>query len=327
VFNREELHIVKKLYPVKKIICVALLLISMYAKAGSCSANGTGNWETPGTWSCGHVPGAGDDVTIGAGITITVNANNLANIGNLNISGTLVFTNGSKINLAASSVVNIFLGGSITGGNGGAKLVFPSASYPGPFSTTGPYYFSNSGSGAGILPLTLVSFYGSQQDQDILLQWRTVNEENIHSFEIESSGNGNADWQPLGIILSMAVDDAGGYSYRFTNHIKMSGDLYYRLKIVDNNGKYTYSKVLFINSGQSGTISVTPTLAYGSVNVTLPESGPTRVSIYNDYGQLVKTLNTGTEVFSMDVSRLNRGAYFLQVFQGKNAYAAKFLKQ
>ncbi len=110
----------------KKITCVALLLISIYAKAGSCSANGTGNWETPGNWSCGHVPGAGDDATIGAGITVTVNANNLANIGNLSIFGTLQFTNGAKINLAAASVVNIYSGGSITGGNGGAKLVFPS---------------------------------------------------------------------------------------------------------------------------------------------------------------------------------------------------------
>src|SRR5580765_1258004 len=99
--------------PMKKIICVALVLISISAKAGSCSANGTGNWETPGNWSCGHVPGAGDDATIGAGIIVTVNANNLANIDNLYISGTLQFTNGSKINLTAASVVNVYSGGSI----------------------------------------------------------------------------------------------------------------------------------------------------------------------------------------------------------------------
>ena len=106
--KRNEVQITNKLNLVKKITCVALLLISIYAKAGSCSANGTGNWETPGNWSCGHVPGAGDDVTIGAGITITVNANNLANIGNLDIFGTLNFTNGSKIDLSATSLVNIF---------------------------------------------------------------------------------------------------------------------------------------------------------------------------------------------------------------------------
>jgi hypothetical protein len=317
---------VNKLSLVKKITSVALLLISMYAKAGSCSANGTGNWETPGNWSCGHVPAAGDNVTISTGMNVTVNANNPANIGNLDIFGTLTFTNGSKIDLGATSVVNIYLGASITGGNGGAKLVFPSASYSGSFSTTGPYYYSNGGSGTGVLPLTLVSFYSSQKNQDVILYWRTENEENINSFEIESSGNGNSDWQPLEIIPSMATD-ASGYSYSFIDHTKIIGDRFYRLKMVDKDGKYTYSKVLLITYVQTGTISVTPTLVYGSMNVTLPASGRTQVSIYNTYGQLVKTSINESEVFNMDVSRLTRGEYFIQVIQGKNSYATKFLKQ
>ena len=310
----------------KKITCVALLLINTYAKAGSCSANGTGNWETPGTWNCGHAPGAGDNVTLSTGSTVTVNANNLANIGNLDIFGTLTFTNGSKINLAASSVVNIYLAGSISGGNGGAKIVFPSASYSGPFSTTGPFYFSNSGSGAGLLPLTLVSLSGSRQNQYVILNWRTENEENINSFEIERGGNGNSDWQPLEIIPSMA-NNASGNSYSFIDHNKMNGDRYYRLKIVGKDGKYTYSKVLFITSGHTETISVMPTVVYSSMKVTLPASGPTHVSIYNTYGQVVKTLITGNEVFSIDVSMLTRGEYFLKVFQEKNSYVSKFLKQ
>jgi Secretion system C-terminal sorting domain/G8 domain len=312
--------------PVKKITCLALLFISVYAKAGSCSANGNGNWETPGNWSCGHVPGAGDDATIGAGITITVNANNLANIGNLDIFGTLQFTNGSKINLSATSVVNVYLGGSITGGNGGAKLVFPSSSYSGSFSTTGPFFFSNSGSGTGILPLTLVSFNSTRLNQEVILSWRTENEANINSFEIESKGNGNSDWQTLGMIGSMAAPE-GGYSYSFTDHTKSNGERYYRLKIVERDGKYGYSKVLYIGSGQTGSISIAPTLAYNSINVQLPAPGPAQVSIFNTYGLLVKTLTTGAEVFNIDVSGLSRGEYFLKADQGKSFYTAKFIRQ
>ena len=298
----------------------------MYAKAGSCSANGTGNWETPGNWSCGHVPGAGDDATIGAGMTVTVNANNLANIGNLSIFGTLQFTNGSKINLAATSLVNVYLGGSITGGNGGAKLVFPSASYAGPFSTTGPFYFSDGGSGSGILPVTLVSFTSSRQNQENILYWRTENEENINSFEIESGRNGISDWRALEMIPSMAAH-ANGYSYTFIDHTNTDGERYYRLKIIDRDGKYVYSKVLFITSGETGTISITPTLVYSSVNVNLPTSDPAQVSIYNVSGLPVKTLISGTEIFDIEVSGLNRGEYFLNVSQGKNFHTTKFFKQ
>jgi Secretion system C-terminal sorting domain/G8 domain len=312
---------------VKKIAGVALLLISINAKAGSCSANGNGNWATPGNWSCGHVPGTGDNVTIGTGITVTVNANNAADIGNLDIFGTLAFTNGSKIDLGSTSVVNIYSGGNITGGNGGAKLVFPSTSYSGSFSASGPFFFSNGGSGTGILPLTLVSFYSSFQNQDVILYWKTANEENINSFEIESDVTGNAGWQTIKTIPSMA-SDAGGYSYSFiVNQTRIEGNRYYRLKIVYKDGKFTYSEILFISPDQTEIISIKPTLVYNSMNVTLPASGQTRVSIYNTSGQLVKTLTTGIEVFNMDVSRLTRGEYFLRAYQAKNSYTAKFLKQ
>jgi hypothetical protein len=311
---------------VKKICCLGLLLISIYVKAGSCAANGTGNWETPGTWSCGHVPGAGDDETIGAGKTVTVNANNLADIGNLDIFGTLQFTNGSKINLASASLVNIYSGGSITGGNGGAKLVFPSASYSGPFSTTGPFFFSNGGSGSGLLPLTLVSFYSSKQNQNVILNWRTENEENIKSFEIESRENGNSVWQPVGMIPSMAAS-AGGYLYTFIDQTKTNGDRYYHIKIIYHDGQYDYSKVLFVTSAQTAAISVMPTMANSSIHVSVPTMGQTEISIFNTSGRLVKTLITGSEVFNIDVSRLSMGEYFLKASQGNNSYTTKFLKQ
>ncbi|PWT70629.1 MAG: hypothetical protein C5B59_19665 [Bacteroidetes bacterium] len=312
----------------KKITCVALfsLLISTFAKAGSCSAIGTGNWETPGNWTCGHVPGAGDNVTIGAGIIITVNVNNLAVIGDLSISGTLDFTNGAKINLAAASVVNIFFGGAITGGNGGAKLVFPSTSYSGPFTTTGPYYFSNSGQGNGLLPVILASFYLAQQNQEVFLYWTTENEENINSFEIESSRDANSDWQALQEVPPMA-GNASGYSYTFIDHNQLSGDRYYRLKIIDRDGKYVYSKVLFISSSQTTTFSIRPTLVVSSLNVILPTTGASVVSIFSTSGYLVKTWTAGSETFNIDVSGLSGGEYFLRASQGKNLFVTKFFKQ
>ena len=301
-------------------------MASINVKAGSCSLNATGDWETPGSWNCGHAPGTGDDVTIGPGMTVTVNNNNLANIGNVDVFGTLEFTNGSKINLASTSLINIYSGGSITGGNGGAKIVFPSASYSGPFSTTGPFFFTNSGSGSGLLPLTLLSFYSSQQNHQLVLNWKTENEENIKSFEIESLRNGNTSWEQVGMVTPMAVS-GGGYSYSFIDQSKTIGDRYYRLKIVGTDGKYIYSKVLSITAGQTGTVSISPTMVYGSINITLPSEGQVAISIFNTYGQLVKTVATASDVLNIDVSGLSRGEYFINALQRNNSYTTKFLKQ
>ena len=174
--------------------------------------------------------------------------------------------------------------------------------------------------------MTLVSFTSSRQNQENILYWRTENEENINSFEIESGRNGISDWRALEMIPSMAAH-ANGYSYTFIDHTNTDGDRYYRLKIIDRDGKYVYSKVLFITSGQTGTLSVTPTLVYGSINVNLPASGPAQISIFNVSGLPVKTLISGTEIFDIDVSGLNRGEYFLNVSQGKNFHTTKFFKQ
>jgi hypothetical protein len=312
--------------PVKKITCFALLLISIYAKAGSCTAIANGDWEASSTWSCGHAPTTGDNATIGAGFIVTVQTNNGNPIGNLNISGTLQFTNGAKINLAASSLVNIFTGGSITGGNGGAKIVFPSNSYSGSFSTTGPYYFANGGSGTGLLPVTLLSFTSSLQIQEVILYWKTANEDDINSFEIESSSSGSSDWETLKTISPMATDE-GGYSYSFTDLTKMNGDRYYRLKITNREGKYVYSKTLFIGADQMVTFSVAPTVVNSSMNVNSPAPGLAQVSIYNSFGLLVKAVSNESEHFTVDVSSLHPGEYFLRASQGQKSYTTKFLKQ
>lgn len=311
----------------KKFIGLALLLISAYAKAASCSATKNGNWETASTWSCGHVPGAGDNVTIGSGITVTVTGNNSAEIGNLDLGGTLDFTNGAKISLSAASSVKIFSGGSITGGNPGAKLVFPSYTIKGPFAVTGPYYLNNGGQSASPLPLTLVSFTaGLQQNQEVVLYWTTANEENVNSFEIESADNGTSDWQLAGTISAKALE-GGGYSYTFIDRNKVNGNRYYRLKMIDRDNKYVYSKVIVVTSGQTETFSVTPTLVNNSMTVSAPASGPAQVSIFNTFGQLIKTLAFDSQRFSIDVSLLSRGLYFVKLTQGNNSYSTRFFKQ
>ncbi|MBV4358908.1 T9SS type A sorting domain-containing protein [Pinibacter aurantiacus] len=313
----------------KQTIGILLMLISIYAKASSCKATKNGNWETAATWSCGHVPAAGDNVTIDAGFTVTVTGNNTVAIGNLDISGTLDFTNGSKISLGSASVVVIHSGGDITGGNPGAKLVFPSYTIKGSFAVTGPYYFNNNGQGVGAapLPLTLVSFTASlQQNQQVILYWRTANEENIHFFQIESTDYETSGWLPVDTISPMAPA-GGSYSYAFNDRNKLNGDRYYRLKIVDRDGKYVFSKIIVVTSHQTATFSVKPTLVNNSMTVDLPSSGPAEVSIFNTFGQLVKTLTSDNQSLSIDVSMLSRGLYFLKLVQGKNSYTTRFFKQ
>ena len=105
---------------------MALLLCPRPALAAACSSSGSGNWSTI-TWSCGHVPVAGDDVTIANTVTLdvatpslaslTVNAGAVLDLGSANGAGTLLvkgdLVNGGTIqNSAGETQVNsIAVGG------------------------------------------------------------------------------------------------------------------------------------------------------------------------------------------------------------------------
>ncbi len=65
---------------------------------------GTDDWDTPGNWSTNSLPGAGDDVTIGAGATVVHSDNDSDSINSLTSSGSLSITGGTLAIAAASTV-------------------------------------------------------------------------------------------------------------------------------------------------------------------------------------------------------------------------------
>ncbi len=97
------------------------------------------------------------------------------------------------------------------------------------------------------LPVILAQFVASQNsDHSVKLLWTTTSEINSGYFNIERSPDGNS-WQTIGTVnakgfSSIAVD------YTYTDAYPLSGINYYRLKMVDADGKFKYSKVVTVSS-------------------------------------------------------------------------------
>ncbi len=86
------------------------------APADTCTSSNSGNWNTAGTWSCNHVPAAGDNVIIASGHTITVDIDTTS-LASLTVNGALVIGNdGTARTVTVSGDVSIASGGSIAPG-------------------------------------------------------------------------------------------------------------------------------------------------------------------------------------------------------------------
>ena len=96
------------------------------------------------------------------------------------------------------------------------------------------------------VPLTLISFTGSVvNSQKIQLQWVTANEFATKDFEVEWSGDGISFSKAA--VLPAAGNSSLNVSYSYIHKMIVDGSNFYRLKMIDKDGRFTYSPVIKIN--------------------------------------------------------------------------------
>lgn len=95
-----------------------------------------------------------------------------------------------------------------------------------------------------LLPVTLEEFGVKKEGASALLNWKTSSEINAVYFEIQRSADG-INFTGVG-NKNASGNSADTKIYQYTDPIGNStGNIYYRLKTVDVDGKFTYSKLLY----------------------------------------------------------------------------------
>jgi len=97
---------------------------------------------------------------------------------------------------------------------------------------------------ASLLPLSLVQFNGIEKSGHILLQWITKEESNTSHFEIEKL-YGAEPYSRVGNITAKGFSSLEN-RYEFKDLFAEPGLNYYRLKMIDKDGQFTYSNVITV---------------------------------------------------------------------------------
>ena len=179
-----------------------------------------------------------------------------------------------------------------------------------------------------ILPLTLQSFTATLQNNQVLLQWFTTNEINSQYFVVEKSTTGGF-YLPLATVAAKGTTPA---FYTVTDTAPVIGTNYYRLRMVDNDGSYTYSKVVTVQLNNKLVLTVYPNPASDVVNAQIQSKKPEDVIIYitDMQGKIWQEkqvhLATGQNNLSFSVAPLASGMYTF-VIKGEQNLQKLFIKK
>lgn len=175
-----------------------------------------------------------------------------------------------------------------------------------------------------VLTLTLLDFSATKNNNVALLSWVTANEINTENFIVERSTNGN-DYAPIGTVKA-AGNSSITQDYGFTDNNPAAGTNYYRLKMVDKDGTFTYSAIRVLNFEGANTIIIYPNPAEDMITITGVEAG-TQLRLLAVDGQVLSTQTARGKTEIMHVRQLSSGIYIIQaVKNGAVVNAVKFSK-
>ncbi len=181
-----------------------------------------------------------------------------------------------------------------------------------------------------VLPVVLVDFMSSKEDDGILLQWVTSSEINNESFYVEKSEDG-LSWNEVANILGAGISSIET-EYSFLDNDPIDGIQYYRLRQVDYDGSISYSKVISeIWERSNISFSIYPNPASELLVIETSEPWTDRelqFKILNIEGRaIIADVDINQQSQPIDIATFRPGIYILQLYDQKELiHTIKFNK-
>jgi hypothetical protein len=183
-----------------------------------------------------------------------------------------------------------------------------------------------------VMPVELTSFSASVIGNTVKLIWKTATEVNNYGFEILRQAQDDKDWTKIGFVNGNGNSNSPK-SYSFTDRDVNTGKYNYRLKQMDNDGTFEYSKTVEadfgvptkfeLNQNFPNPFNPTTTISYD-----LPDAANVKLTIFNILGQEIKILvdgfrEAGVHTITFDADDLDSGLYIYKLQAGSQVQTKK----
>ena len=187
-------------------------------------------------------------------------------------------------------------------------------------------------------PVKLVSLKATKINEDVLVKWITASEVNNRGFNVERSVDGKM-FEFVGFVKGLGNSSVNNnYTLQDANAFALTSvsKLYYRLKQVDNDGKFEYSQVVIVeNNNDLSTAIVTYPNPFSdklSIDINGANAGNASIQVMDISGRLImsfdKTIVDGNQTLTLDgLAPLSQGVYFVRVSASGLNHVTKLIKQ
>jgi hypothetical protein len=171
--------------------------------------------------------------------------------------------------------------------------------------------------GGATTPVKLTAFNGKlSTETEATLSWATSLEDNSFQYEVQRSADGK-NYVTVGKVVA-AGTSIETVKYNFNDVLPGAGAYFYRLKMVDLDGKTEMSKSVYVNSkkGTSVVTKIFPNPFTSEVQLIGATSAdlntPGNIKVFNMAGQRINFRIVGANAIAID-EKASKGMYFIQV--------------
>jgi hypothetical protein len=194
---------------------------------------------------------------------------------------------------------------------------------PWSFSAYVPFLFGST------LPVTWLYVKGEIKEDRSLISWATAMEEETEKFQVEYGTDGQ-HFAAIGEVKA-AGNSGSTKQYDLTHAKPVKGMNYYRIKQLDKNGKFTYSKTIqLLYRPDQQEVMIAPNPVSDNLYIIAGAGNELqKAEVYDMSGKLLLTRQLGSsqQAYSIDITTLNKGVYIVKLYD-KHAFTShRIIKQ
>lgn len=162
------------------------------------------------------------------------------------------------------------------------------------------------------LPVTLIRFAARESEQSLALTWKTSEELNFDYFQLERTLDPRDDFKSVATLKSETGSKGSEYSYQDRTALP-NRYYYYRLKMVDLDGSFAYSKVVSARWNLAENRIVFPNPARSTLSLFSAESMASLRLVSLAGISIITRSKIDSNQVDLSLAQIPAGLYLLQI--------------